>query len=65
MQEQRIPERTATDTMKGTWKRGVPCKRWRDKVEKDINYGNNRTGRQWPEIMWNGGRLCWSARCTT
>jgi hypothetical protein len=65
MQDQRIPKRTATDTMKGKWRTGGPCKRWREKVEKDINYGNNKTGRQWPEIVWNGGRLCWKPSSTT
>jgi hypothetical protein len=59
MQDQRIPKRTAIDTVKGTRKRGGPYKKWRDKVEKDINYGNNKTGKKWPEIVWNGGRLYW------
>jgi hypothetical protein len=26
--------------MKGTRKRGRPRKRWRDKFEQDLNYGN-------------------------
>jgi len=65
MQDQRIPKRAATDKMKGKRRTGGPCKRWREKVEKDINYGNNKTGRQWPEIVWNGGRLCLKPSSTT
>jgi hypothetical protein len=37
MQNQRIPQQTATATMEETRKRGRQCKRWRDEVGKDLN----------------------------
>lgn len=51
--------------MEGMRKMGGPCKRWRDKVEMDINYGTNKRGRQWPGIVWNGGRVYWEPKSTT
>ena len=42
MQDRRIPKRIAADTVKGTRKRGGPCKRRRDKAEKDISHGDNK-----------------------
>jgi len=32
-----MPKQIATVTMVGTRKRGRSCKRWRDKVEEDLN----------------------------
>jgi hypothetical protein len=66
MQDQRMSKEIATYTMKGTRKRRRPRKRWRDKVEQDLNYGTkNKTGRQWREIVGNGLRLYGKPRSTT
>jgi hypothetical protein len=37
MQNQRMPKQIAAATIEGTRKRGIPCKRWKDEVEEDLN----------------------------
>jgi hypothetical protein len=39
-----MPKQIATATMEGTRKKGRPCKRWRDKVEEDLNVMQIRNG---------------------
>jgi hypothetical protein len=39
-----MPKQIATATMKGTRKKGRPCKRWRDEVEEDLNVMQIRNG---------------------
>jgi hypothetical protein len=58
MQNQQMSKQIATTTMEGIRKRGRSCKRWRDKVEEDLNimgitnrHANVKDRLEWRKIV--------------
>jgi len=51
MEEDRMPKKIFTQELKGTRRRGKPRKRWKEKVERDLQVLGVR---RWSELVADG-----------